>query len=82
MRICFAFRIENARFDCRGFVRLAQIICNLPVEKAKPVRADDTELGTLGKVQEDGIRHHKLLYAKSSDKKSRGVHNGAGEDTM
>ena len=44
MGVKFAFCIEHAGFDRSRFARVAQIICDLAVEKPKPVVPGDTKL--------------------------------------
>src|SRR5215472_10949676 len=55
VRFCLAFRSENARLNGGRFTRLAEIICDLPIKKPKSVRAGNTKLCALGKVEENRL---------------------------
>src|SRR5262249_21611987 len=54
MRVEFAFRIEHAGFHRDGFARFLQIVCDLPVEKSKPVSPGHAKLCARGKVEKEG----------------------------
>src|SRR5262245_44015718 len=55
VRFCLAFRSENACLNGGRFTRLAEIICDLPIKEPKSVRAGNTKLCALGKVEENRL---------------------------
>src|SRR5215211_1357828 len=52
MGVKFAFCIEHAGFDRSRFAGLAQIICDLAIEKSEPVSPCDAKLSARGEVEE------------------------------
>src|SRR5882724_4209827 len=54
LRVQFAFCIEHAGFDRSRFAGVAQIICDLAVEKSEPVSPSHAKLCARGEVEEAG----------------------------
>ena len=54
LRVQFAFRIEHAGFYRGRFARLAQIVCDLPVEKSESVSPSHAKLCARGEVEKEG----------------------------
>ena len=52
MRVHLAFRAENARLNGVSFVRLADIICNLPVQESNAIGTRYPQLRAGGKIKE------------------------------
>src|SRR6266446_4530648 len=54
VRVEFAFRIEHTGFHRDRFAGLAQIVCDLPVEKSEPVSPSHAKLCPRGEVEKKG----------------------------
>jgi hypothetical protein len=55
VRVQFAFRIENAGFHRDGFAGLAQIVCDLPVEKSESVSPGDAKLCAHREIEKSSL---------------------------
>ena len=53
LRVHFAFCIEHACFYRGRFVRLAQIVCNLPVDKTESVSPSHAKLSARREVEKE-----------------------------
>src|SRR5260370_18606995 len=65
----FAFRIEHASFESDRFAGLAQIVCDLPVEKPEPVSPGHAKLCAGAEVEEGRVLHYKSVYIQKPAKK-------------
>src|SRR6266550_2675390 len=65
----FAFSIEHARFESDRFAGLAQIVCDLPVEKPEPVSPGHAKLRAGAEVEEGRVSHYSQFTFKSRLKK-------------
>jgi hypothetical protein len=69
----FAFRIEHARFESDRFAGLAQIVCDLPVEKPELISPGHAKLCARAEVEESRVLHYKSVYIqKPAKKRSKG----------
>src|SRR5262249_32168876 len=57
VRVQFAFRVEHACFNRNRFVRLAQIVCDLPVEKSESISPGHAKLCAREEIEkQDSLR--------------------------
>src|SRR6476646_11246067 len=52
VRVQFAFRVEHACFHRGGFAQLAEVVCDLPVDKTECIRSSQAKLGARGEIKE------------------------------
>src|SRR6266480_5913665 len=67
----FAFSIEHARFESDRFAGLAQIVCDLPVEKPEPVSPGHAKLRAGAEVEEGQVLHYKSVYIQKPAEKTQ-----------
>src|SRR5438067_3700953 len=67
----FAFSIEHARFESDRFAGLAQIVCDLPVEKPEPVSPGHAKLRAGAEVEEGRVSHYKSVYIQKPAEKTQ-----------
>src|SRR4029078_793632 len=69
LRVQFAFCIEHACFYRGAFTQLAQIVCDLPVDKTECVRSSQAKLGARGEIKEHSRRVRALRHSSADEKR-------------